>query len=140
METISPTTNLENRKNVTAQNNIKIKEVKTRKEIRQFLQLPRSIYRDPQSPYVMPLEMHMKMMMGKVGTPQKHFFLAYSANNPHGEPIARLGAKVHSMNGHERLHFGFFECNPQYPEAAKLLIDHAHSMYPHLEMMGPFHF
>jgi GNAT superfamily N-acetyltransferase len=84
----------------------------------------------------MPLEMHMKMMMGKLGTPQKHFFLA----RVDGKPVARLGAKVHSVEGHTRLHFGFFECHPKYPEATKSLVNAAHAKYPHLEMMGPFHF
>lgn len=116
--------------------NIGITEVKTGKQLKQFLELPQHLYTDTSSPYVMPLEMHMKMMMGKLGTPQKHFFLA----EVNGKPVARLGVKTHTSGGHERLHFGFFECSEKYPEAAKLLVEHAHKMYPHLEMMGPFHF
>jgi len=115
---------------------IEIVEVTTGRQVKDFLTLPHSIYTDSTSPYVMPLEMHMKMMMGKLGTPQKHFFLAKVG----GQNVARLGIKTHTNEGHTRLHFGFFECHPQYPEAAKALIDFAHAKYPQLEMMGPFHF
>lgn len=115
---------------------IEIVEVKTSAQLKKFLTLPRSIYTDSTSPYVMPLELHMKMMMGKIGTPEKHFFLAMAD----GKPVARLGAKVHRMHDVVRLHFGFFECKEGYPQAAKALIEKAHSLYPHLEMMGPFHF
>ena len=115
---------------------LEIVEVTTSKQLREFLTLPQFIYTDPNSRYVMPLEMHMKMMMGKLGTPHKHFWLAYA----NGKPVARLGAKVHKTGEHERLHFGFFECQEAYPESDKLLIEKAHSLYPQLEMMGPFHF
>jgi len=78
----------------------------------------------------------MKMMMGKLGTPKKHFYLARA----NGKVIARLGTKVHTAEGKTRLHFGFFECHPNYPNATKALVDLAHSQFPELEMMGPFHF
>lgn len=113
-----------------------IEEVKTGKQIKRFLRLPRKIYENTTSHYVMPLELHVKDMMGKVGQGQKHFFLA----SKNGELVARLGVKVHKADKETRLHFGFFECDPKHPEAAKALIEKAHSMYPHLEMMGPFQF
>src|SRR5471030_293939 len=115
---------------------IDIVEVTTKKQLKMFLELPQRIYKDSSSPYVMPLEMHMSMMMGKLGTPQKHFFLA----QVDGKPVARLGTKVHKNGKETRLHFGFFECQENIPQAAKALIDKAHIMYPYLEMMGPFHF
>jgi GNAT superfamily N-acetyltransferase len=116
--------------------NLKVEEVTTKKQLKEFLELPHSIYTDTNSPYVMPLEVHMSMMMGKLGTPKKHFFLA----RIDGKPVARLGAKVHTAGRETRLNFGFFECNEKYPQAAKLLIDKAHGLYPTLEMMGPFQF
>jgi len=115
---------------------IEVVEVTSGRELKEFLTLPHSIYTDPTSPYVMPLEMHMKMMMGKLGAAQKHFFLAKVG----GKTIARLGVKTHTNEGHTRLHFGFFECHPDFPEATKIMIDKAHAKYPSLEMMGPFQF
>lgn len=115
---------------------LEIVEVTSGKLLKEFLDLPKSIYTDPDSLYVMPLYQHVKMMMGKLGTPEKHFFIARSK----GKAVARLGVKTHDFHGTKRLHFGFFECREDFPEAAAELIDHAHKMYPHLEMMGPFHF
>ena len=43
---------------------IEVVEVTNGSQLKQFVQLPRSLYTDLSSPYVMPLEMHMKMMMG----------------------------------------------------------------------------
>src|SRR5882762_8801931 len=65
---------------------IQIKEVETKKDLKTFLELPRKLYKESDSHYVMPLEAHIKMMLGKIGQPQKHIFLAYKNN----EPIARL--------------------------------------------------
>jgi GNAT superfamily N-acetyltransferase len=115
---------------------IKIVEVKNKSQLKTFLSLPHKIYQDIHSPYVMPLEMHLKMMMGKLGTPEKHFFLAYVNE----EPVARLGVKVHATGSEKRLHFGFFEVFKDHPQAAMELINHSHALYPDLEMMGPFHF
>src|ERR1700678_4132645 len=136
-------TNLSSKKNLNQTQSktldaktLEIVEVVTGRQLKEFLTLPHSIYTDPTSPYVMPLEMHMKMMMGKLGAPQKHFFLAKMG----GKAVARLGVKTHTNEGHTRLHFGFFECHPDYPQATKAMIDKAHAMYPALEMMGPFQF
>ncbi len=115
---------------------LQIVEVENKKQLKAFIELPRFIYKEKNSLYVMPLELHVKTMMGKLGTPQKHFFLAYQ----NGQPVARLGVKVHTVDKETRLHFGFFECDPKHPEAAKALFDKAHQMYPHLEMLGPFNF
>lgn len=115
---------------------IEIVEVKTRAEVKEFLKLPRSIYSDSSSPYVMPLEIHIKMLMGNVNAPKKHFFLA----RLNKKTVARLGVKVHEHNRVKRLHFGFYECDPCFPQATKELINAAHALYPDLEMMGPFHF
>src|ERR1700722_14879902 len=108
---------------MVANPSITIEEVTTSKQLKEFLRLPHSIYTDPSNPYVMPLEQHMKMMMGKLGTPKKNFYLARA----NGKVVARLGAKVHTAEGKTRLHFGFYECHPDYPEATKALVDMAHS-------------
>lgn len=121
---------------VVGKSNIEIVEVVNKKQLKQFIQLPRKLYPEETSLYVMPLEAHVSMMMGKMGTPQKHFLLALK----NGAPVARLGLKVHSVEGHTRLHFGFFECDINEQEACTLLFQKAQSMYPHLEMMGPFNF
>ncbi len=120
----------------SALNAIQIKEVETKKDLKTFLELPRKIYIDPKTHYVMPLEAHIKMMLGKIGQGQKHAFIAYKDN----EPVARLAVKTHTVEKETRLHFGFFECDPKSPEAAQALINKAHSLYPSLEMMGPFQF
>lgn len=115
---------------------ITIEEVKTKGQLKSFINLPRTLYKNTNSHYIMPLEAHVRMMLGKLGQPQKHLFLA----NRGTQNVARLAVKVHKVEGEERLHFGFFECDPNFPEAAKLLIEHAHSLYPHLELMGPYNF
>lgn len=115
---------------------IQVLEVETKAQLKKFIELPRSIYTDHNSPYVMPLELHVKMMMGKLGTPQKHFLLALK----NGTPVARLGLRVHKYHDTDRLHFGFFECQPKHPEAAQALFEKAAQMYPELSFMGPFHF
>lgn len=115
--------------------NYQITEVKTSRDLKRFLALPAKIY-PVDSRYVMPLSAHMKMMMGKLGTPKKHFFLA----EKNGEAVARIGFKVHENAGHTRLHFGFFECLPGHEGAVKELVAHGHKLYPELEMMGPFQF
>lgn len=114
-----------------------IEEVRTKRQIKAFLNLPSKIYTEDKYPrYVMPLKIHTKMMMGEIGAQDKYFFLAKNQ----GQVVARLGVKVHTYKGTKRLHFGFFECMPEFPRAATVLLDHAHKKYPHLEMMGPFHF
>jgi GNAT superfamily N-acetyltransferase len=113
-----------------------VEEVTTKKQLKLFLTLPRKIYHNTTSLYVMPLELHVKSMMGKLGKGQKHFFLASQG----GEVVARLGVKVHKTHKEERLHFGFFECDPKHSAATRVLFEKAHSLYPHLEMMGPFQF
>lgn len=116
--------------------NIQVVEVKDKAQLKRFLGLPHEIYKDPTSPYVMPLELHMSMMMGKLGSPEKHFFIAESK----GRDVARVGIKTHKTATETRLHFGFFECLDDFPEAAEVLFKKAHSLYPNLEMMGPFQF
>src|SRR6185312_15012934 len=71
---------------------IEIVEVTNKKQLKTFVQLPRKLYPEKTSRYVMPLEAHVSMMMGKLGTPQKHFFLAMK----NGVPVGRLGVKVHT--------------------------------------------
>src|SRR5687767_7218281 len=76
------------------QGDYEIVEVKTGKDLKKFINLPDKIYPED-SRYVMPLEAHIKMMMGKLGAPKKHFFLALK----NGSPVARMGFKVHEHGG-----------------------------------------
>lgn len=116
---------------------IRVTEVKNKKELKTFLDLARVANEKAHSlKYVQPLNFHMKMMLGKLNTPQKHFFLAY--NNE--QPVARLGIKVHSHKNEKNLHFGFFECLPEEKETAQALFQHAHNLYPDLKLVGPYHF
>lgn len=110
-------------------------EVKNSKQLQVFLDLPNDIY-PKDSRYIRPLDVHVKMMLGKLGSPQKHVYLAYQGQTP----VARAAFKVHRHAGKEALHFGFFECKEGHKEAVKLLIEHAHNLYPHLPLRGPFHF
>ncbi len=114
---------------------IKIKEVVSKKDFKIFLNLSKTIYKDNPT-YVTPLNFHIKMMIGKIGTHKKHLFLAYDGETP----VARVGIKVHKHDGTEYLHFGFFECLEGYQQAAKELIAHSHKLYPTLTMKGPYHF
>ncbi|MEQ1877502.1 MAG: GNAT family N-acetyltransferase [Bdellovibrionia bacterium] len=115
---------------------IEIVEVKTRSQLKTFINLPKQIYDLTGGKYVMPLNVHMGMMMGKLGSGRKHFFLALKD----GKPVARIGAKVHKHGKKTNLHFGFFECLEGHADAARELVQKAHSMYPQHQMMGPFHF
>ena len=117
-------------------NRIEIVEVKGGADLREFIRLPKKIYDLKNGKYVMPLNVHMKMMMGKIGSGRKHFFLA----KKDGKTVARMGAKVHKHGSKTNLHFGFFECLEGHPDAAKALVEHAHSLYPQYPMMGPFQF
>lgn len=114
---------------------MEIREVQTGQDLKTFLNLPREIYAGLDR-YVQPLNLHMKMMMGKLGTPEKHFFIAYDE----GKPVARIGFKVHKHNDKTMLHFGFFECKEGKAEAVPLLLKAGQEKYPSLNLMGPFHF
>lgn len=115
--------------------NYEVVEVVNKKQLKQFLKLPLEIY-EQDSRFVMPLNVHTKMMMGKLGTHQKHFFLALL----NGKPVARIGCKTHSHASKTTLHFGFFECKNGHPEAVRLLVTKVRSLYPQFKLMGPFHF
>lgn len=115
---------------------LEIIEVKSRSELKEFINLPKQIYDLKNGKYVMPLNVHMGMMMGKLGQARKHFFVA----RKNGKAVARIGAKVHKHGKKTNLHFGFFECMEGHEDAAKALVEKAHSMYPQHQMMGPFHF
>jgi GNAT superfamily N-acetyltransferase len=78
----------------------------------------------------------MKQMMGKLGSPKKHFLLARLGK----DPVARIGFKVHVHNGKEALHFGFFECQKGHKPAVKNLFKWAREKYPNMPIKGPFHF
>lgn len=115
---------------------IEVIEVKSRRHLKDFLSLPRKIYSAPDTKYVYPLNLHLKMMMGKLGTPQKHFFIA----KKNGTIVARIGAKVHKHGDKTSLNFGFFECIEGHKDATIALVKTVHSLYPDLKMYGPYHF
>jgi GNAT superfamily N-acetyltransferase len=114
---------------------MEVREIHSGQDMRKFLSLPREIYKN--SPhYVQPLNLHMKMMMGKIGAPDKYFFLAFENDLP----VARMAFKVHQHNGKPMLNFGFFECAEGYAAAVPLLLNAGRAKHPKLDVMGPFHF
>lgn len=119
---------------------ITLQEVKNRESLKKFLMLPQEVYRDD-ARFVPPLLVHVKMMMGKIDAPEKHFLLAYDSAVDKKNPVARIGFKVHRHgNKPPVLHFGFFECKKGHVEAVKAFINFARTRYPDLELMGPFQF
>lgn len=115
---------------------IEIVEVKNGRDFKSFLELPDRIYTEPNTRYVKPLNLHMKMMIGKLGTPKKHLFLA----KKNGQIVARMGAKVHTHANKTTLNFGFFECMEGHADATVALVEKIHSLYPDLKIIGPHHF
>jgi len=113
-----------------------IVEVTTKKDLREFLDLPSKIYSEKGTRYVHPLRLHMKMMMGKLGAREKKFFLA----KENGVTVARLGAKIHKHGDKTTLNFGFFEAVEGKLGAVERLFQEAQKIAPHLKMVGPFHF
>ena len=115
---------------------MEIIEIKSNGQLKQFFELPRSIYKDKYPHYVTPLNLHLKMMIGNLKAPRKHLFMVKKGN----ELVARCGFKVHKHDGKETLNFGFFECKEGHLDAAQALIKKGHELYPHLTMRGPFQF
>lgn len=124
------------RKTETLHSEFEVKEVLTNRDLKIFFSLPQAIYPDKYPQYVQPLNFHLKMMIGKLGTPKKHLFTVFVNN----KPVARAGFKVHTHAGKDALHFGFYECKEGYQQATQLLFEKAHSLYPNLPIRGPFHF
>lgn len=114
---------------------IEIIEVKSKSDLKDFINLPDKIYSKYPN-YVRPLNLHMKMMMGDLSTPNKKFLIA----KKDGVAVARIGAKLHKHNSTERLHFGFFECVEGHLDACQALVNHARQLFPKHSTMGPFHF
>lgn len=113
-----------------------IVEVKSAKDLKEFLNLSLKVFPDRNGLHVQPLNAVMKMQIGKLGVPEKHLYLA----KLNGESVARIGVKVHRHQKKEALHFGFFECRDGHKAAAIDLIKKARSLRPDLDFMGPFHF
>jgi GNAT superfamily N-acetyltransferase len=115
---------------------MEIKEVTTSRLFKEFLNFPKQVYQDKYPRYVTPLHAHIKLMIGKLGAPQKHLFLAIKE----GKIVARCGFKVHKHNNETYLNFGFYECLEGHADATKAIFDKARSLYPDLPIRGPFHF
>jgi hypothetical protein len=115
---------------------MKVVDVNSRSTLKQFLSIPEAVY-SAESPYIRPLNLHVKMMLGKLPRPKTY---AAFVLNDQGQPIARMAAKVHTHAHKTSLNFGFFECVEGYPLAAQLLVKHLSQFHPDLKMMGPFHF
>lgn len=113
---------------------LEIVELRREGEVGPFLDFAHQVYRG--TPWVPPLRLHLRLMMGRLRGPERRFYLALRD----GRPVARLGAAVHRYPGYEALHFGFFECLPGEPEAAQRLVDRAHRLAPLLPLRGPYHF
>lgn len=103
--------------------------------MKEFLALPSKIY-EKVPLYVHPLNLHMKMMMGKLGSPGKKFFIA----KENGKTVARLGVKIHEHAGKKTLNFGFFEVIEGHQAVVAKMFEEAQKVAPDLKMMGPFHF
>ncbi len=115
---------------------MEIIEVKSSKQFRDFLNLPRKIYSKSFPHYIDPLAAQVKMMIGKLNSPEKHLFLV----KQDGQTVARCGFKTHVHGSEKALHFGFYECLEGHQEASQALFQKAHSLYPDLKIKGPFHF
>ncbi len=117
---------------------MKIIQVDNRKDLNRFLDFPKKLYYDilKFENYVMPLKLISKITIGNYKSKNKHLLLAVEND----EVLGTLGIKVHNHNGEDKLNFGFFECMPGREDVAKNLLDHAQSLYPHLEMIGPYSF
>lgn len=107
-------------------------EVRSRADVRRFIEVPHRIHRNLQSRWVSPLHVHTRAMMGRVGADDRRFLMAMRD----GEPVARIGVK----RQHDALHFGFFECLRGHQEAVQALVERAQALAPDLPMRGPYHF
>lgn len=114
---------------------LRILEIQKSSDLKEFFALPDRVYAQNQN-YVAPLRMHLKMMMGTLGAPGKHFLIAFDDN----VPVARIGFKTHTHGDKTRLHFGFYECLEGQQEATRKLFEWARNRYPELPIMGPFQF
>jgi GNAT superfamily N-acetyltransferase len=107
---------------------INIVEVKSRKQIRNFIDFPNRLYKnDPH--YVSELYISVKMMFDRKNYPffahsRADFFLAYKDLQPAGRIVAIRNNKHISLTGERCGFFGFFECVDDY-EVAKTMIDRA---------------
>lgn len=135
-QTNSQTNNQTSQQKSWGPGQIEVIEVKNSKNYRDFLNLPDQIYTDVNTRYVKPLNLHMKMMIGKLGQGQKHLFLA----RKNGATVARIAAKVHKYGNHTTLNFGFYECLEGHQDATLALINAVHALYPNLKVIGPHHF
>lgn len=115
---------------------VEITEVKSRSDQKKFINFPYEIYDQKYPKYVHPLKLHIKMMMGKLESPGKKFFLA----KENGRVVARLGVKIHKHADKQTLNFGFFEAAEGKQAAVDALFKAAHATAPDLTLMGPFHF
>lgn len=113
---------------------LEVVEVDGWRRLRQFIELPERIYL-PQSPWVAPMRMHVRHMMGRLRGADRRYVLALHR----GQPVARLGGRIHRYGDEAALHFGFFECQEGFAKAARLLVESVHAVAPQLPMRGPYH-
>lgn len=119
-------------------NNIEIVEVRSRKQLREFLDFPKTLYfdvlRNPH--FVMPIRLISKIQIGSLKSERKRLLIA----KEDGKVLARVGLYMHQHSGLSKLHFGFFECMPGRVDAAKALFDYGRQLFPNLEIVGPYSF
>ncbi|MGE3758816.1 MAG: hypothetical protein AB7H97_13735, partial [Pseudobdellovibrionaceae bacterium] len=113
-------------------------EVRSQKELREFLDFPQTLYFDilDDENFVMPIRMISKIQIGSLKSKNKLLLLA----KEDGQVLARLGLYKHQHAGKAKLHFGFFECLPGRKDAAEALFAHGRKAFPDLEVIGPFCF
>ncbi len=115
---------------------LRLIDVNSSRDLGQFLSVPDHVYAND-SRYVRPLNLHIKMMLGKL--PRPSVCAAYVVDSS-GRPVARMAAKVHQHGKNTTLNFGFFECCEGFPKATKMLVERMKAFRPDLKLMGPFHF
>ena len=112
-----------------------ISEVLNRKTLKKFLRLPDDIYQN-RPHFIKPLHLHTQMMLGPLKEKNKHLFLA----ERNGTVVARIAIKTITIESELFLHYGFFECTVDHPNATIELFEHAQKMYPKHVVKGPYHF
>lgn len=101
------------------------------RQLSQFLAFPEQVYA-PDSRWVAPLQLHLRHIIGGLKRTDQAYWLAFRD----GQPVARLGARIHG----EALHFGFFESLPDQQEAVTALFARACQLGPGLPLRGPYHY
>src|ERR1017187_5570242 len=117
-----------------------VEEVKSKTQLREFMNLASLIYGTNHPKFVYPMKFHLKMMLGNLNSNDKKILLARDGDL---NTVARIAFKEHRQGDKIDLHFGFFECLQGHSEAVTALFDYGQKCFPDLSFIrirGPFHF